>query len=122
MNYIEKRRFVRLDINSRLNFQFMESGSEKPVVKYATGNVKNLSVEGVCFSSDKEIKPGSRIELEIFLPNGKAPIKIKGEVVWSKPIKNDKETVFDTGVKLINVAVGDENRFLVYMCDKMTSA
>jgi len=122
MNYSEKRRFVRLDMNTKLNFQIKEVSGEQVLAEKNSGIVKNLSVEGICFSSEKQLKSGSKIELAIALPGSPSPIEIRGEVVWSRPIEEQKgaKVVFDTGVKLVNIAQGDENRFLVYMCDKMT--
>jgi hypothetical protein len=122
MDYSEKRRFVRLDINTKLDFQINEVGGEQVLAESNSGIVKNLSVEGICFSSNKQLKAGSKIELSIALPGGPKPVAIRGEVVWSRPIEENKgaKNIFDTGVKLINVAQGDENRFLIYMCDKMT--
>jgi len=122
MNYSEKRRFVRLDINSKLNFKIKDLSGEQVLAEENSGIVKNLSVEGICFSSEKQLKAGTKIELSIALPESPAPIDIRGEVVWSRPVGGEKgaKAIFDTGVKLVNIAQGDENRFLVYMCDKMT--
>jgi hypothetical protein len=122
MDYSEKRKFVRLDINTKVKFQVKEVSGERVLEEKDSGTVKNLSVEGICFSSPRHLKSGSKIELNITLPGSRTPVDIKGEVVWSRPIVAGKgsKNKFDTGVKLVNIAQGDENRFLVYMCDKMT--
>ncbi len=120
-NKIERRRFVRLDVEAKVNFRIKEIDGEQVLSERIGGKSKNISVEGICFSSQNQLKIGSKIELEVFLP-GSEPVHMQGEVAWSSPVqpKMGSKAAFDTGVKLLNIQKTDENKFLVYICNKMT--
>ncbi len=119
---IERRKFVRLDLDTKVNFQIKEVEGEQVLAEQTQGRVKNISVEGVCFSTNIKLKPNTKIELEVMLPESKDKVKLTGEVAWSSSLqsKDSDKQMYDTGVKIYNIEKSDENKFLVYVCDKMT--
>ncbi|MDP8259887.1 MAG: PilZ domain-containing protein [Candidatus Gygaella obscura] len=121
-NIIERRKFVRLDLDAKVDFQIKEVEGEQVLSEKTQGRVKNISVEGVCFSAKTQLKPESKIELEVILPENKDKVKLKGEVAWSTPLESNgsEKGLFDIGIKIHNIEKSDENKFLVYVCDKMT--
>ena len=53
----------------------------------ATGKVrrwltKNLSGVGVCLVADESLERGTRLEVEVTLPDYPTPLAVMGEVVW----------------------------------------
>ena len=74
---------------------------------------RNISAEGLSFVSQKNVKPGDYLRMELFLPSAKDPIHMKGEVKWSKNIPasyeqyglkgNVDKPVFQVGIHLISV-------------------
>ena len=117
----EKRRYIRRDSETRINFDIKGGIAKKAPSDKASALIKNLSVEGICFTSDKELKKGASLALEIFLPSQREPLHLEGKVVWSKPARGEKgkEDGFEVGVKLFTIEKGDENKFIGYVCDKM---
>ncbi|MBL7132359.1 MAG: PilZ domain-containing protein [Candidatus Omnitrophica bacterium] len=116
----ERRRYVRVDIATKINFQVKEKVKEKTSPKSLPAISKNLSVEGICFNSEKELTPGTGLQLQMFIPSQAEPLLLEGEVKWSGPIQGKGKTMFATGVQLYTFGESDENRYLRYVSEKMT--
>ncbi len=114
----EKRRYVRLDIRTKVKFKL---GKKKMwPSKRSTAFTKNLSVEGISFASNKHLEPGSTIKLEISVPGEARPLHLDGTVVWSNTHhKRSGKEVFDTGIKLFTIDKSDQGKFIGYVCNKM---
>lgn len=70
-----------------------------------TGVSKNVSVDGLCLVTDRQLHQGDLLDLEVYLPKVKDPTRLKGEVRWSQRIESADELhkKYDTGVKIITV-------------------
>lgn len=113
---IEKRRYPRFEIMMPATYSVVDQRDiKKPCF------AKNISAEGLCFESNEELKPGSYVNLEVDLGDKDNPVFIVGEIKWSIQAKNEssKEMRYSNGVKLLEVPMSDEGRFLKYYCDKM---
>ncbi|MFA5059809.1 MAG: PilZ domain-containing protein [Candidatus Omnitrophota bacterium] len=95
---------VTYDLATLVRYQVVDQKSEnRPAEKYSALS-KNVSVEGLCFTSDRSLDKGVFLDIEVYLPGQKDPVPMQGEVRWSRPFVNAKnETVFDTGVKIVVV-------------------
>jgi len=95
---------VTYDIKTKVEFQIKERDKKALSKKYPAES-KNVSVEGLRFSSKKKLEEGDIVYLEVYLPTIKEPIYMKGEVRWSHAtsLKEKKEHKFDTGVELMTV-------------------
>jgi len=116
-NIIEKRKYARLELISKINFTIIETTNEEQITKRFKGIGKNIGVEGLLFTSNKELKLETILSLEIFLPYVIDPIYIDGEVRWCKKT-NDKN--FDIGIKFTSI---DKNHVLLLIkcvCGKLT--
>ena len=100
-DYSERRKYARVDIRSKINFILSEAGdTDAPQEKFqAVG--KNMGVEGLLFNSNKKLKPGTLLDMEIFFPYQSQPVKIQGEVRWCQAVKDESTGAisYDTGVK-----------------------
>lgn len=110
----ERREFSRYDTEAKIYFHvsyglktkvdFQLINKEESRAKKYHGLTRNISVEGLRFSSSKELKAGDKLYLEVYIPERKTPIYMTGEVRWSKEFRDDSEKYkYDTGVKLISV-------------------
>jgi PilZ domain-containing protein len=117
----EKRKYARLNLGSKINFSLVEiSESEIPSKRFrAIG--KNIGVEGILFTADQELKTGTILNLEIFLPERDDPVYIEGEVRWcrkTREAKDDKDS-FDIGIKFLTVDKEHVISLIKYVCGNL---
>ncbi len=113
---LERRKYPRFRLI--VDARYKSISSEEA---YRMGKTKNVSAEGVCFTSDDKFKKGDHVSLEVELFDDNPPVTIVGEIRWvteRKDPERGKKKYFN-GVKLIDIHKSDENRFLKYYCDKM---
>lgn len=96
---------VSYDINTKVKFQLMEGGDTDSHARKYSGISRNISVEGLCFSSHKKLDPGDKLHIEIYLPGQRIPVTMEGEARWSRPLGKNagaRKNIF-TGVRLLSV-------------------
>ena len=104
----EARVYFRLiyDVRTKVKFQILDKRNENRALsqKYIA-TCRNVSTEGLCFISNKVLKKGDFLYLELYMPTKEEPIQMEGQVRWSQaiPSKQKYEQKFDTGVKLATV-------------------
>ena len=119
----EKRKYARLEIRSKVNFSIVETSKDQKSSKRFRGIGKNIGVEGILFASNQELKAGTLLDMEIFLPDKADPVYIAGEVRWCRTVKKTKVKTenYDIGVKFLNI---DKNHVLMlikYTCGSLAS-
>jgi hypothetical protein len=63
------------------------------------GLTKNISKEGVCIASEKELPSKTEVHISIAVPG--EVLDLKGEVVWCKESSNDDDNVPDSiGIRI----------------------
>ncbi|MBF0618570.1 MAG: PilZ domain-containing protein [Candidatus Omnitrophica bacterium] len=104
---------VPYDFRTELGFKVgPEAG---PGLKYL-GFSKNISVQGLCFESNKELKSGDLLWLELHLPKQKEVIYMQGEVRWCHLVEANGVTpkIFLTGVDVTKVDGADIEQTVYY--------
>lgn len=66
-DYSEKRDYIRMTIDCKVSYK--EIGSNE----YKTGDSKNLSGKGLLFSTDREIKIGTLLDIDVTSANDITP-------------------------------------------------
>ena len=115
----ERRRFIRFDLDTNIKFRFFDDIDIGENIK---GKAKNLSAEGVCVVTEKEIPRDKNIELDISLPGKKRPVKVHGKVIWTHRIKSADKSIpahYEAGLRLYTMDRDDENTLLKYDCERM---
>jgi len=120
MGFVERRKYVRFDVECNINVQVVPAGGISEPSDIVSSLSKNLSMEGICFVSEKAIDPGSLLKVEIFVDEQKQALSLQGEVVWNHEVTRDGKVVFEVGVKLFTIEKGDENKFMGYVSDMMS--
>ncbi len=93
---------VVYEIKTKVRYQILNRDDKSAYRKYlATG--KNISAQGIAFTSFKKLNVGDRLFLEVYPPGSSTPILMEGEVCWSESITKKQEQSFDTGVRLLSV-------------------
>ncbi len=110
---VDRRKYIRFDTEIKVNFQIQEKRKDSTLPGKISGISRNISVEGICFISKKKLEPGNRLELEVFFPSESKPLRIEGEVRWSRLVQSKKsKAMFETGVELFTLDKGDVNKFI----------
>lgn len=95
---------VSFDIETKIDYRVLKSTAGKPPDNYFPAVGRNVSVEGLCFVSDKLLNGGDHLSLNVFVPSSNEPILMEGQVKWSQPCS--AETAggkYETGVKISSV-------------------
>ena len=116
----ERRKYERYDteikiyfdfayeLKTKVKYQLVDKNRRKILPKKYLAYSKNVSAEGLSFTSSRALKNGDRLNLEIYLPSAKDPIYMEGQVRWSqkffpKPPKRGNGNIYHTGVRLTTV-------------------
>ena len=113
----EKRRYERydteiklyfdlaFDVETKVRYQLLDKDHKKTLSKKYPALSKNISAEGLSFIAAQPLKKGDYLNLEIYLPKATRPVRMEGEVRWSKNAARGKQTAgaFQTGVLLKKV-------------------
>lgn len=105
----EQRQCARYDKKLKVDFDFSYDAATKlkyrvqedvHVKRYA-GMSRNIGASGLCLTSHHKLEKGQHLHLEVFLPKGRQPIHMDGEVRWcDKSLNKRKKDLFEVGIKL----------------------
>lgn len=113
----ERRRFIRFDVDVQIIFRLLDGLDVNETVK---GKAKNISADGLCIVTGKEVPRDRPIELDIFLPGRKRPVRLSSRVSWTHRLKQfakNAPAAYEAGIKLYTTDKYDENTLLRYYCE-----
>jgi len=111
MSDSERRNFVRINANFVVSY-YVYPGHVNRTDMTLT---RNVSVGGICFTTDKHFPPGTILHITLRLPKVKNLVEILGEVMYVKQETN-KKLLFDIGVKFVQCKDDD-----LHIIDKIIS-
>lgn len=105
---------LKYDLKTKVSFKLLKQVPE--AAKEYKGVTRNVSVEGLGFSSHKRLKKGDRLYLELYLPEQDRPICMTGEVRWSKRSghRDAGELAYETGVKISTLGLDEVARSIYF--------
>lgn len=104
----EKRQSVRISESLRVSYQVVKS------FRMVTSNSKDMSESGVRLPVLQFLQAGMKLDMEIYIDGSGKPIKLIGEVVWSKKI--DGFTFpFLAGIKFLKIHPDSLNRLRTHI-------
>jgi hypothetical protein len=111
-----KRKYPRFDTDIKVHFQLpydfrtevdfsVDADAKHGALNRYVGFSKNISVQGLCFESNKRLNPGDALWLELHLPSSNEIIFMQGVARWCQLSSASPETVksFVTGVEVHKV-------------------
>ncbi|MBD3245454.1 MAG: hypothetical protein GF333_00395 [Candidatus Omnitrophica bacterium] len=107
-----RRRLVRVEVND-----FLELKPVNEVGKKLVAQSKDLTLMGVCFTSEAEWKKGQVLEINYFVPDELDSVQLKLVVVWSEFI--GPEEGYFCGGEILYVEEGKEKVFASYYFNKL---
>ena len=80
-------------------------------LRFLTGKTKpqDISLGGMRIYADEAVKKGTKLELELFLPD-QTSVTCKVEVVWVDELPAGSPAKHDVGLKFIDIKDGDRAR------------
>ena len=106
----ERRRFVRLDTRLEISYTVL------PEEKVRRGATKNVSGSGICLFSDKELSPGTRLQVAMKLPDREQPVHFVAEVIWSESYevigKTERQRAVENGVRFVEISPQDQDAIM----------
>ncbi len=91
---------VSFDLETKIQFRVKQDAALSPETYTAVG--VNVSVEGLCFRSTRQLERGAGLLLDVYVPSATTPIRMEGRVKWSQPSEHQKGE-YETGVRLMTV-------------------
>ncbi|HXV27349.1 MAG TPA: PilZ domain-containing protein [bacterium] len=104
----ERRKFKRFDAYMGVKFNCPEDNSIKGI-----SLSRDLSRDGLKMNSNRELKVGTLLDLEIDIPDDPKPVKTTGKVMWSHN-SEDANQGYDQGVRFLMMDPVDKFRILDY--------
>lgn len=105
--YEERRKYPRLNVNVRVNWD--KAGSSAPRQSEKSDITKNVSEGGICLIVYDKPEIGQHLLLKIELP-AKKIIQSKGRIVWVKEfgiVGKTDEMRYDIGIEFSDIDPGD---------------
>ncbi len=95
---------VKYDMNTKIEFSVIKKSQNEAMKHKYAGICRNVSAEGLCFASEKKMKRGDLLLLDVYAPNTKKPVRMEGWVRWSRKLMRGPGATcaYHTGVLLIS--------------------
>lgn len=92
---------VPYDIKTKVKYKIVD-GKKNVLHRKHQATSKNVSAQGLCFTSQAQLHAGDILDLDVYPPGSRKPVLMQGEVRWSQPSPSalSTEKKFDTGVQL----------------------
>jgi len=107
----ERRKFIRLQVPVGIKY-IVQGETERQ-----EATTKDISCEGLRFSSGSEIKEGSNLEINLDIPKANNPVHIKGKVAWTKRVSTEDGSPKEVGIEFAKIEEDNKNTFLKFLCD-----
>ncbi|MFH1094196.1 MAG: PilZ domain-containing protein [Candidatus Omnitrophota bacterium] len=106
MSTFERRYFIRINANFVVSYYVYPGHVDRTDMTLT----RNVSLGGICFTTDKHFPPGTILHITLRLPKVKRLIEVLGEVIYVKQEMN-KKLLFDIGIKFVQVE--EEDLYLI---------
>lgn len=104
----DRRRFFRFESPVNVRYATKRGKGKERVL------TKNISREGVAFSTDRRLIREEMLNMEFEIPGDNIPVFAEGIVAWVKQGRKKRKRIFDVGIKLTNMTGLDRGRILEY--------
>ena len=106
-NGINRRKFPRA------NYKCLISIKKRLTAKTISTHTENVGAGGICVLIKEDLGLFQGVDLELFIDEGKTPIKSGGTVVWvvkkSEP-RQKGSYLYDTGIEFIDIRPEDREK------------
>lgn len=111
MSILSFRKYPRVDVTIPINLVL--EGNE--VQAY----ISNVSEEGTNLVAEKSMPIGTTMEFDIHLPKIDKPTHVKGDVLWSRPVFENGQSLFAHGILYSRLDPSDRDRLHHFVSNEM---
>ena len=111
----DRRRFPRLSIRLPVTYWEMPAANLRPTV------TSNIGGGGVALYVSDELPVGTKLHIELELPNPRRVVQFIGEVMWCRPIEADPHPTpkrvtptIIAGIRFAGITIEDQQAILKY--------
>ena len=79
----ERRSYIRFDDEIKIRYNLVRGSQDSCMAK-----TSNISKKGLCLVAYEKLRKESYLALELEVPGFSKPVKLVGQVVWLKELKN----------------------------------
>jgi hypothetical protein len=96
---------VTFDVKTKIDFRVKKKKASPSFSEKYSAVSRNVSVEGLSFTSEKELQSGDMLSLDVYVPSASRPIKMEGQVRWCQVSEEEwqRKKLYDTGVRILAV-------------------
>lgn len=118
----DRRKHIRINTEIDVLYE-MASGN---TVRKRSSLTRNISLGGINLALSEKLLPGTRLSLQLNIPQKPKPIFTDGEIVWIKeiqeePSKSKEQRLFATGIKFIYINPIDEAALHTFIEQKIAN-
>ena len=109
----ERRRFVRFKQDVKIRYNLKQSSYEAQSTKSV-----DVSRKGVCLITYEKLKEKAFLELELELPDFSRPVKLMGQVAWTKDMEKQDDRgrrLFSVGIRFLKINPSSEALLLTHL-------
>lgn len=81
------------DLETKVKFELVDGKRKAKSKKQYLAVSRNISAEGLCFVSHKNVAIEDNLYMEVYLPNAVEPISMTGMVKWCDPVSESSTYV-----------------------------
>lgn len=104
----ERRKFKRFDAYMSVRYQLPNEKDPRGIALS-----KDLSREGLKISSPVHLPEGTKLDLELDIPDDPKPVHTTGKIVWSSSSQSQDQG-YDVGIRFVMMDPVDKFRVLDY--------
>ncbi len=118
----DRRKSIRINTEIDVLYE-VASGS---TVRKRASLTRNISLGGINLALSEKLLPGTRLSLQLNIPQNPRPIFTDGEIVWikeilEKPSEQKEQRLFATGIKFIYINPTDEAALDAFIKQKIAN-
>lgn len=119
----ERRKSVR--INTEIDVLYESISNTKAPKQFSKS--RNISVGGINLALNEKLFLGTRLQMQLNIPQSLRPVFVQGEIVWVKEIslrftKEKRERFFATGIKFTQMKPEDEDALRSFINQRVKDA
>jgi len=121
----DRRKSIR--INTEIDVLYEVTAGE--TIRKRTSMSRNISLEGINLALSEKLLPGTRLSLQLNIPQRPRPIFTDGEIVWVKEEVSEEaapeakdQRLFATGIRFIYINPADERALHGFINQKIKNA